>query len=120
MPNVANCPGSPVVVGGLRVCLAFLMAGFCHEGEDGSDIKNARVAQLAAKLARLTRESITDAGGHAIEFRWAERQEQAGHEGLAFRLLEIGRHCARYAPVDWLHRDFDCDLYDDRGRPQWS
>jgi hypothetical protein len=35
------------------------------------------------------------------------------------RLMEIGRQCASHAPADWLTRDFDEELYDERGLP-WN
>lgn len=82
------------------------------------NIKNPRVSQLATELARLTGESITDAVGHAIEARLAELKPQASRQGIAERLMEIGRQCAREAPEDWLRRDFDDELYDDRGLPK--
>ncbi len=39
-------------------------------------------------------------------------------QGLADRLMGIEKECARRAPRDWLTRDFDRELYDDRGLPR--
>lgn len=81
------------------------------------NIKNERVSQLAVELARATGESITEAVGRAIVARLAEVKRKAQREWLAGRLMEIGRKCAGHAPADWLTRDFDGELYDERGLP---
>lgn len=78
------------------------------------NIKNERVSQLAQELAELSGESITDAVGHAIE----RRLDELRRKGLANRLMAIGRKCAAQAPADWRTRDFDRELYDERGLPR--
>lgn len=78
------------------------------------NIKNERVSRLAQELAELSGESITDAVGCAIERRLAELRRK----GLARRLMAIGRKCAEQAPAEWRTRDFDLELYDERGLPR--
>jgi hypothetical protein len=78
------------------------------------NIKNERVSRLAQELAELSGESITVAVGRAIERRLTELRRK----GLAGRLMAIGRKCAAQAPADWRTRDFDHELYDERGLPR--
>lgn len=54
-----------------------------------------------------TGESTTDAVGRALE-----------RAGLADRLMAMGRRTVAQAPADWLTRDLDHELYDDRGLPR--
>ena len=82
------------------------------------NIKNEGVSRLAQELAELTGESITEAVGHAIEGRLAELHQQSARKGLAKRLIAIGRKCASEAPADWRTRDFDIELYDEKGLPK--
>ena len=82
------------------------------------NIKNERVSQLAQELARETGESITEAVGQAIETRLQQLRRQSQRRGLAGRLMEIGKKCASQAPAEWLARDFDAELYDERGLPR--
>lgn len=82
------------------------------------NIKNERVTLLAQELSQLTGESITDAVGHALESRLSEVRGSKSREGLATRLLEIGKQCATQAPPGWRERDFDSELYDEQGLPR--
>jgi len=82
------------------------------------NIKNERVSNLAMKLAEETGASITDAVGTAVEARLQELHRERERVGLAEKLMEIGRHCAIHAPADWLTRDFDQELYGEKGLPQ--
>ena len=82
------------------------------------NIKNERVSKLALQVAAETGESITDAVGHALESRLAELRRRKQRAGLADRLMDVGRRTVAHAPTDWLTRDFDNELYDDKGLPR--
>ncbi len=82
------------------------------------NIKNEQVSRLAAELAAETGESLTDAVGKAVEEKLARLRRRSERHGLAARLMEIGRKCSSNAPEDWLRRDFDAELYDERGLPK--
>jgi len=80
------------------------------------NIKNDDAHELAAKLARLTGESITTAVTKAIHQRLEHEQRLHGGRVLAQELLEIGRRCAAYPRRDKRkHGEF---LYDKRGLPK--
>jgi antitoxin VapB len=81
------------------------------------NIKNRKTLELAQKLARLTGESMTAAVTEALRER-LERLQCGQPDGLADRLLKIGRGCAGYlrAPYRTLaHGDL---LDDEKGRPR--
>ncbi len=87
------------------------------------NIKNEQVSRLANQLAQETGESITEAVGKAIEERLALLERRARRKGLAGRLTEIGRKVKQYASEtpegrEWLTKDFDAELYDERGLPR--
>ena len=82
------------------------------------NIKNERVSHLATQVAAETGESITDAVGVALEERLKSLRRQKQREGLADRLMELGRRCASHAPAAWLTRNFDEELYDAQGLPR--
>lgn len=82
------------------------------------NIKNERVSKLAATLAAELGESITDAVGQAIEEKLRQLERHSSRRGLASRLMEIGRKCANEAPPGWLSRDFDSELYNEKGLPK--
>lgn len=87
------------------------------------NIKNEQVSTLAHRLAKATGESITDAVGKAIEERLTHVERRTQRKGLAERAMEIGRECAEIASKtpegrEWLVKDFDAELYDERGLPK--
>jgi antitoxin VapB len=82
------------------------------------NVKNERVSRKAHELAELTGVSITVAIEEAIDGRLAELRRRSGRHDLALRLQAIGRKCAAEAPAGWLTRDFDSELYDERGLPR--
>lgn len=82
------------------------------------NIKNERVTQLAQELAELTKQSITDAVGSALEAQLNEVRRQRSQEQVARRLMAIGKRCASQAPAEWRNRDFDEEIYDERGLPK--
>lgn len=79
------------------------------------NIKNPRAHKLAAKLARRTGESLTDAVTKAIE----ERLERLGEEpDVAAELLRIGRECAERLPETQRREEHGSVLYGDDGLPR--
>lgn len=76
------------------------------------NIKDPEVYRLAAALAARRGTSMTRAVRQALEE--AAERDRARRDGLAERLLEIGRRsAARPGPVLT-----DDDLYDERGLPR--
>jgi len=81
------------------------------------NIKNEETHRLAQELARLTGESMTVAVGEAIRER-LERVRGDSKEGLAERLLEIGRDCAAHIKEPFKSLDHGEFLYDEKGLPK--
>ena len=84
------------------------------------NIKNHEAHRMAKELAELTGESMTEAVLHALEKRLTEEQERAkrrkNREGMAERLMAIGREAASLPVFDDRHPD-DM-LYDEFGAPK--
>lgn len=78
----------------------------------GMNIKDPAVRELAIKLAKRRHTTLTDAVRQSLT-EALERDEQS-REGMAERLLEIGRRAAA-KPGIWLTDD---DLYDENGLPK--
>jgi len=81
------------------------------------NIKNDETQMLAHKLSEMTGESLTTAVTEAVRER-LERLQKAHGNGLADRLLRIGKDCAAHLkePLRSIeHGDF---LYDERGLPR--
>lgn len=76
------------------------------------NIKDPAVRELAIKLAKRRQTTMTDAIRLALS-EALERDERS-REGMAERLMEIGRRAAA-KPGIWLTDD---DLYDENGLPQ--
>jgi antitoxin VapB len=83
----------------------------------GMNIKNDEAQKLAHKLANLTGESLTSAITEAVRER-LERIQGARGEGLADRLLCIGKDCAAHLKEPFLSEDHGDILYDERGLPR--
>jgi antitoxin VapB len=81
------------------------------------NIKNEKTHRLARELARLTGESMTAAVDEAIRER-LERVRKRSKEGLADRLLQIGRECAAHLKEPYKSIDIDELLYDENGMPK--
>lgn len=83
------------------------------------NIKDEAIHAKAKELARLSGETITEAVGKAIDARLERLRREARtrtDEGLAERLMEIGRRCAALPVLD--ERTPDEILgYDDNGLP---
>ena len=73
---------------------------------------------MAQELASATGESITGAVGSALEAKLQALRRHQQRAGMADRLMELGRRAAAHAPADWLAKDFDAELYDERGLPR--
>jgi antitoxin VapB len=81
------------------------------------NIKNEETHRLAQKLARLTGESMTAAVDKAVRER-LERVRDRKKDGLAERLLKIGRECAAHMKEPYLSIDHGEMLYDEKGLPK--
>lgn len=79
------------------------------------NIKNAEAHALAAQVARLTGESLTEAVTTALRERLARIDQP---KDLADDLLAIGRDCAARLAEPWRSVDHADLLYDDRGLPR--
>ena len=80
------------------------------------NIKNPETHQLAAELASLTGESMTTAVTVALKERLAREKRRRNREGIAARLMQIGRKCASRPVLD--DRPVDELLgYDESGLP---
>jgi antitoxin VapB len=81
------------------------------------NIKNEEVHRLARELAKATGENMTVAVSEAIRER-LERVRGKATEGLAERLLKIGRECAAHLKEPYKSMDIDELLYDEKGMPK--
>jgi len=79
------------------------------------NIKNPETHDLAARLARATGESLTEAVTVALRERLA-RIEQP--DALAEELLALGRDCAARLEEPWRSSDHADLLYDGHGLPK--
>jgi len=80
------------------------------------NIKSEETYRLARELAALTGESMTAAITAAVRERIARVQHEAG-EGMAVRLLAIGKDCASRLREPYRSVEHGDLLYDDRGLP---
>ncbi|MGH2562667.1 MAG: type II toxin-antitoxin system VapB family antitoxin [Thermomicrobiales bacterium] len=83
----------------------------------GLNIKNAETQRLARELATLTGESMTAAVTEAVRERIDRVRREQG-DGLADRLLAIGRDCAEHLKEPFRSVDHGDLLYDERGLPR--
>jgi antitoxin VapB len=81
------------------------------------NIKNERTHRLARELARLTGESMTAAVDKAVRER-LKRVRSTRKEGLADRLLKIGKECAAHLKEPYRSIDHGDLLYDEKGLPK--
>ena len=80
------------------------------------NIKNSEARRLATELSRLTGETVTEAVTTALRERLDRERRARRREGMADRLMAIGRHAASLPVLD--PRDPDEMLYDDFGLPK--
>lgn len=81
------------------------------------NIKNGETEKLAKELAKLTGESMTGAITEAVRERLERKRREAGN-GLASRLLKIGKDCAAHLKEPYRTADHDELLYDEKGLPR--
>jgi antitoxin VapB len=80
-------------------------------------IKNEKTHRMAKELATLTGESITVAVREAVRER-LDRIKSSSKQGLAERLLQIGRECAAHIKEPFKSSDHGELLYDEKGLPK--
>jgi antitoxin VapB len=80
------------------------------------NIKNPEARELALQLSRLTGESVTEAVTVALRERLERKRKSQSKEGVAEKLMEIGRRWAATRELDPRHPD-DI-LYDEFGLPK--
>jgi antitoxin VapB len=80
------------------------------------NIKNPEAREIATKLAELTGESVTQVVTSALREKLERETKKKSREGLAERLMEIGREFSRLPVID--PRDHDEMLYDEFGLPK--
>lgn len=81
------------------------------------NIKNDRTQRLAKELAKLTGESLTAAITEAVRERLQRVRGKRG-DGMAERLLAIGKDCAAHLREPSLSVDHGDFLYDEKGLPR--
>jgi len=79
------------------------------------NIKNKEAHALAARVAALTGETMTEAVTIALRERLARIEES---DPLAAELLALGRDCAARLKEPWKSADHADLLYDERGLPR--
>ena len=83
----------------------------------GMNIKNPETQRLVQELAALTGESLTGAITTAVRDR-LHRLRNEHREGLADRLVAIGKDCAPRLKEPFRSAEHGDLLYDDRGLPR--
>jgi antitoxin VapB len=78
------------------------------------NIKNPETHRLAKELAALTGESVTAAVTEAVRERLARKRR----DGIAERLMAIGRRTAPLMKGPWTSTNIGDLLYDERGLPK--
>jgi len=81
------------------------------------NIKNKEAHRLAQQLAKLTGESMATAVTTAVRER-LDRVRKDPREGMAERLIKIGKECAARLKEPYKSMDIDELLYDDKGMPK--
>ena len=81
------------------------------------NIKNEEAYRLTKELVKVTGESLTTAVTEAVRERLDRLRREQG-EGLADRLLIIGKDCAAQLKKPFRIIDHGKMLYDERGLPK--
>jgi antitoxin VapB len=81
-------------------------------------IKDNEADSLARQLSERTGESLTEAVKRALQERLDREAGRAAAQGMAERLLTIGRLCAAQVRDSACSSDHAELLYDDRGLPR--
>ena len=82
------------------------------------NIKNARVSHLVSELSETMGVSITESVGQAVEEKLANLSAKSARRGIAAKLMGLSQKCVQNAPEGWLTKDYDAELYDERGLPR--
>jgi len=80
-------------------------------------IKDPETERLARELAKETGETITQAISRAVQRELLRVRGRRADQGLAERIMEIGRHCASLPVLDDRTPDEILD-YDEIGVPR--
>ncbi len=80
----------------------------------GLNIKNEEAHKLAQEVAALTGESLSAAVTQALR----EKLARLHRNGLAERLMEIGKEFSSRMSEETRNFDVDAELYDERGLPK--
>ena len=81
------------------------------------NIKNEETHRLVRQLARLTGERMTSAIERAVRER-LDRVRAVRGDGMAERLLKIGKECAAHLKEPYRSIDHGDLLYDQKGLPK--
>jgi antitoxin VapB len=81
------------------------------------NIKNDEAQKLAHELSKLTGESMAAAVTEAVRERLERVRSEQGN-GLANRMVEIGKDCASRLKEPFRSREHGDLLYDDKGLPR--
>jgi antitoxin VapB len=81
------------------------------------NIKNPATEKLIQELATVTGETKTAAIAEAVRERLERVRMKAGN-GLADRLVQIGKDCAKHLPEPYRSVDHGELLYDEKGLPR--
>lgn len=81
------------------------------------NIKNEETHRLARELAKATGENMTRAVSEAIRER-LERVRGNSRQGMAERLLQIGKECAAHLKEPYKSTEIGDLLYDKKGMPK--
>jgi antitoxin VapB len=83
----------------------------------GLNLKNEEAHRLAQELAKRTGETMTAAVTTAVRERLDRVRREQG-DGLADRLMAIGKDCAKRLKEPFRSADHGELFYDDRGLPR--
>jgi antitoxin VapB len=81
------------------------------------NIKNEKTQKLTQELAKLTGESLTAAVTESVRERLNRVRSEQG-DGLADRLVKIGKDCAAHLHEPFRSVDHGELLYNDKGLPR--
>lgn len=81
------------------------------------NIKNEETQKLTQELAKLTGENLTTAITESVRERLDRVRSEQG-DGLADRLVKIGKDCAAHLHEPFRSIDHGELLYNDRGLPR--
>jgi antitoxin VapB len=83
----------------------------------GLNIKNEEAHRLATELAKLTGDSLTGSVIKSLRNELDRERRTRSREGVAERLLEIGREVRAHIKGEISSSDID-DMYDEMGLPK--